>query len=334
MYRIKNVKVSALACALPGQKFSLTEYAPDLIDEKTAGQIERVSGFHSLRIAPDKMTTSDLCAVSAHECLSSLWGGGVRNLIALIFISQTPDYYIPATSHILQTRLGLPESTICIDINEGCSGFITGLYTAGLIAEQYNGNVLLTGGDTLSKLTSPEDRALKSILSDAGYAAVISPGGNGEMKFMFEGYGERADALIVENSRHRKTDNPRNNGKLFMDGAAIMNFTLSDVPRVMKNFLDESGLTVNDITLFALHQANKLMLRTIAKKMGVPEEKMPFTAGDIGNTSSASIPLMLSGLSGSADMKCVMCAGFGMGLSVGVCTADLRDTKFLGIKEI
>ena len=261
-------------------------------------------------------------------------GGGVRNLIALIFVSQIPDYYIPATSHILQARLGLPDNTLCIDINEGCSGFITGLYTAGLIAEQYNGNVLLTGGDTLSKLTSPDDRALRTTFSDSGYAAVISPGGNGEMRFMFESYGDRANALMTDNSRHRITDNPRNNGMLFMDGAAIMNFTLSDVPEVMKNFLDESGLTVNDITLFALHQANKLMLRTIAKKMGVPEEKMPFTAADIGNTSSASIPLMLSGLSGSADMKNVMCAGFGMGLSVGVCTADFSDTKFLGITEL
>lgn len=222
---------------------------------------------------------------------------------------------------------------MCLDINEGCSGFITGLYVAGLIAEKSGGSVMLTGGDTISKLTSPNDRASRTIFGDCGYCAVIEPG-EGEMMFTFESYGGKAGVLAVDNSRHRKTSSPRNEGFLFMDGAEIMKFTLTDVPRVIGSFLDEAGMTADDVTLFSLHQANRLMLRTIAKKLGVPESRMPFTAGKIGNTSSASIPLMLADVAGNSDMSRTMCAGFGVGLSVGVCIADFSRTKFFTTTEI
>ena len=332
MYSVEGLSVKCMACAVPRQKFTLTEYAPDLVDGNTARQIENVSGFHELRIAPEEMTTSDLCFEAASECLVN--SGNAHNIAAVVFLSQTPDYYMPATSHILQSRLGLPSETLCIDINEGCSGFITGLYTAGIIAEESGGTVLLTGGDTMSKLTSPHDRASRTIFGDCGYAALIDAGGNGNFPFMFGSYGERAGVLMTDNTRHRRVPDPRNEGMLFMDGAEILKFTLADVTQFIRRFLDETGLGVNDVTLFAMHQANRLMLRMTARKLGVPGEIMPFTAGNYGNTSSASIPMLLCGVHGNADMSRVMCVGFGVGLSAGACIADFSRTKFFTVIEI
>ncbi|MBQ6970998.1 MAG: ketoacyl-ACP synthase III [Synergistaceae bacterium] len=332
MRTISGVSLKALACAVPGQKFTLTEYAPNLVDEKSARQIENVSGFRELRISPDEMTTSDLCVPPAMMMLDDF---GRENVGAVVFVSKTPDYVSPATSHILQARLGLPSSVLCLDINEGCSGFVAGLYVSSLIAGKINAPVLLCGGDTNSKLTSPNDRATRCIFGDAGFAGIVAPEtGAGDTPFRFANFGERAYSIIMENSRHRITGHPRNNGCYFMDGAAVMNFALTEVPAAVRGILTESGYVVDDITLYAFHQCNRLILSAVAKKLGIPPEKSPFTAGDTGNTSSASIPLLLADVAGNADMRRVICAGFGVGLSVGVCIADFSRTKFFTTTEI
>ena len=194
--------------------------------------------------------------------------------------------------------------------------------------------MLFLGGDTNSKLTSPNDRATRTIFGDAGFACLLSHHDDSQMIFRFANYGERSGAIIIENSGYRIVDAPKNDGCMYMDGAGIMNFTLKDVPELMTQCLNDSGIDKNSITLFACHQANKLMLRTIARKLGVSEERMPFALNEIGNTSSGTIPLLLSSVSDSANLSRVMCAGFGVGLAIGICIADFSQTKFYGIKEI
>ncbi len=154
------------------------------------------------------------------------------------------------------------------------------------------------------------------------------------MIFRFANYGERSGMIIIENSGYRIVDNPKNDGCMFMDGAGIMEFTLRDVPGLIAKCLNDSGISKDSITLFACHQANKLMLRTIAKKLGVNEERMPFMLNETGNTSSGTIPLLLSSVYGSADLSRVMCAGFGVGLAIGLCITDFSRTKFFGTTEI
>ena len=258
-----SVSLKALACAVPSQKFTLAEYAPDLVDRKSAEQIARVSGFRSLRIAPEEMTTSDLCVSPAMRILDDFGRGDVG---AVVFVSKTPDYVSPATSHILQARLGLSPNVSCLDINEGCSGFIAGLYVSLLIAGKIRAPVLLCGGDTNSKLTSPSDRGTRCIFGDAGFAAVISHDDSGEITFSSMNYGEKSGAVIMENSRHRIVDAPKNDGYYFMDGAQVMNFALTEVTRTIADFMKYLNLKNEDVDLFACHQANKLMLNTIAKK--------------------------------------------------------------------
>lgn len=333
---VKGVNVEALACTVPKEKFSVAEYAANLIDDKIAKRVAGVSGFESLRITPDNMTTSDLCFDSAMRILDGMRENNMNpdDISAIIFVSKTTDYLEPATAHIMQARLGLHNSMLCFDINEGCSGYVTGLFTASSIAGNTGKYVLLLGGDTNSKLTSPNDRATRTIFGDAGFACLLSHGHESEMIFRFANYGERSGAIIIENSGYRIVDAPKNDGCMFMDGAEIMNFTLKDVPELIMHCLNDSGIDKHSVTLFACHQANKLMLRTIAKKLGVSEERLPFALNNIGNTSSATIPLLLSSVYDSADLSRVMCAGFGVGLAIGLCITDFSRTKFYGIKEI
>lgn len=332
---ISGVSVEGVSCAIPQQHYPIAEYAPNLLDAKSAKRMARGTGFATLRITPVNMTTSDLCEEAAVPVLAET---DKESIGALVFVTQTPDYVLPATSHALQHRLGLGNDTFCMDINEGCSGYVTGLYTAALLTKQMKTNVLLLCGDTISKLTSPEDRATRCIFGDAGTATLLTPntggGGKKSITFSFKSYGEKADAIIMENSRHRKVANPKNNGFLFLDGEGIMEFTLNDTLDMMKDFISANGLQIDDVTLFACHQANKLIINSLADSLAVPRVKVPFTATEIGNESSASIPLVLTQTQGETDMSRTLCAGFGVGLSVGLALTNFTDTKFYGVHEV
>lgn len=333
MRYVDGVAISRMACALPKQKLSLVEYAPNLFDEKSAKRMAKGTGFSMLRIAPENMTTADLCAAAAERVLDGIDRSAVGSLV---FVTQTPDYTVPATSHVLQEQLQLGNDVLCLDINEGCSGWVTGLYTAAVFCKNTNSPVCLLAGDTPSKGTAPDDRATRSIFGDAGTATLIIPKEN-RLPFLFESYGDRPDAILQANyNQYRQAYPKAGGGSLFvsLDGGAIMDFSLTEVPAAIEKFLEAERLTKEDISIYACHQANKLILNSLADKLTVPREKVPFTSGEIGNESSASIPLVLTARAQSADLSRTLCCGFGVGLSIGICMADFTKTEFLGVAEI
>ena len=328
---IHGVAVNSISCTIPKHHYAIAEYAPDLLNEKTAKRMAKGTGFATLRITPDNMTTADLCVEAAKPVLADT---GKDSIGALVFVTQTPDYILPATSHALQERLDLRHDVLCLDINEGCSGYVTGLFTASMLAKQLKENVLLLCGDTISKLTSPLDRATRCIFGDAGTASLIACRENKNITFSFKSYGEHTDAIIMENSRHRKIPNPKNDGFLYLDGEGIMEFTLNDTLDMMNEFITAVGLKTDQISLFACHQANKLILNSLGDALGVNRDKVPFTSATIGNESSASIPLVLTQKHGETEMHRTLCAGFGVGLSIGLALVDFTDTKFYGVSEL
>jgi len=217
-------------------------------------------------------------------------------------------------------------------MNEGCSGYVQGLYLASaLIASGQCHNVLVLAGDTISKITDTEDRATRLIFGDAGTASIISQIDNDGIFFNINTYGDRYQAIITENSRHRKSQYNRG-GLLSLDGMGIMNFTLNDVPVNMKKLEDFTGIDNSEIDLYVCHQANKLILDALADKIGVVRDKLPFAASETGNTSSASIPLMLCREQyDSSKLEKVMLCGFGVGLACASCITDLSQTKILDV---
>lgn len=333
MRYVDGVAIARMACALPKQKLSLVEYAPNLFDEKSARRMAKGTGFSMLRIAPAEMTTADLCAAAAEQVLDGIDRSTIRSLV---FVTQTPDYALPATSHVLQEQLHLGNDVLCLDINEGCSGWVTGLYTATVLCKNTNAPVCLLAGDTPSKTTMPEDRATRSIFGDAGTATLIVPG-DARLPFLFRSYGDRPEIIQLANYYQYRQMHPKTGGGTLyasLDGGAIMDFSLDEVPGAIGEFLDLEKLDKEAVSLYACHQANKLILNSLADKLEVPREKVPFTSGEIGNESSASIPLVLQAESGKVDLSCVLCCGFGVGLSIGICMADFKKTEFLGVMEI
>ena len=176
------------------------------------------------------------------------------------------------------------------------------------------------------------DRATRCIFGDAGTATIIEAGEQ-NVPFSFASYGDRYDAIIMENSRHRIKNNPVNEGLLYLDGAEIMNFTLNEVPELIYGLLAGCEIDMNKISLLACHQANMVILRSLAEKLNVQADKVPFTSREIGNESSASIPMVLQA-SQVADLSKVLCCGFGVGLSAGAFIYDFTQTDFYGVSEL
>lgn len=328
--KFENVSIDVISACLPYNVPSLVEYAPDLITEKEVKRFVKNTGFSHLAIADDDITASDLCFRAAENIFKNS-AYNKQEIDALIFVSQTPDWYLPATSHYLQHKLGLSEDILCFDINEGCSGYVQGLYLASVLVQSKQcQKVLLLAGDTISKITNPHDRATRLIFGDAGTASIISNSDHRDCYFNINTYGARYKAIITENTRHRNTPPNSASRHLSLDGMGIMDFTLNDVPTNMHKLMDYSNCTDADIDYYFCHQANKLILTALADKIGVEHAKIPFGAEKTGNTSSASIPLLLC-QNKYTDLHKVMLCGFGVGLACASCIFDLTDAEILDV---
>ena len=254
---------------------------------------------------------------------------------ALVFVSQTPDYVLPATSCCLHDRLRLAKSCACFDVNLGCSGYAYGLWLASsLLAAGGASRVLLLAGDTISRTVSPEDRSVALIFGDAGSATLLEKrDGWPSSSYVLGSDGRGRNNLIVPAGKFRQPAGPnttksveQENGNrrspenLYMDGAEIFTFALREVPSLFENLFEVSGWEPDEVDAYVLHQANRFMIDHLRKRMKLPKEKVVLALEQYGNTSVASIPLaMTTTLAGeltSRELRLLL-AGFGVGYSWG-----------------
>ncbi len=249
----------------------------------------------------------------------------------LLLCTQTPDYPLPTTSCLIQDRLGLPTRCGAFDFNLGCSGFVYGLAMAdGLIQSGVAKRIVLLTAETYSKYIDAADRSLRTIFGDAAAATLItaeekptlwgfqfgSDGSGGDMLLVSDGGERHAEDAIQP--RHRK----RWKSRLYMDGPSLINFTVEAIPRLVDEILEANQLSDADIGKYLMHQATWKMLDQLRSRMGVAEERLPVELGDIGNTVSCTLPILIDGLRkrGQLAQKSVnMLIGFGVGLSWAGC---------------
>ncbi|RPD40517.1 3-oxoacyl-ACP synthase III family protein [Chitinophaga barathri] len=289
-------------------------------------------GINERRIAGENEYASDL-AIKAAEKLFEQGACSKTDIDFLLYCTQSPDYLLPTTACVLQDKLGLRTNIGALDFNLGCSGYVYGLSLAkGLIASGMAKNVLFITAETYSKFIHPQDKSNLAIFGDAASASIISAQrGLWEIsEFIFGTDGRGAENLMVKNGgvRHPEysgqnefTDEgqwKKNDNNLYMDGAAIFQFTTSSVPGLIKETVALNNITLQDADWFVFHQANKFMLDFIRKKIGIPPEKFFTHMENCGNTVSSSIPIALREglLSGQikAGQKIIL-AGFGVGYS-------------------
>jgi 3-oxoacyl-[acyl-carrier-protein] synthase-3 len=264
---------------------------------------------------------------------------------ALIFVSQTPDYLLPATSCTLHRRLGLSKHCMAFDIILGCSGYVYGLFVAcRLVAGVGVRRLLLLVGDTITRIVSPQDRSSAMLFGDAGTATAIERNESaGEMLFELGTDGSGQNELIVPAGgfRLRHSDataqrmvqedgNVRSAEDLYMDGAEIFSFTLREVIPLLKSVMGAARWDLTVVDAVVMHQANGFILQHIAKRLGFPMEKVVLDLKDHGNTSCASIPLaMVHALSeklSTGDLRLIL-AGFGVGFSWGAAALTCGPMK-------
>lgn len=313
-----TVYLNAVTTCLP-ETISTTE---DLIRQNPdwdASRIVSKTGIHNRRITGPTELTSDL-AIGAARVLMEKHGISAESIDHLIICTQTPDHLVPSTACRVQHALGLPDSTAAFDINMGCSGYIYGLRVAGaLVASGAARRVMLINSDTYSKLLAPDDLATRSLFGDGAAASLISadPTGAAIGPIVLGTDGSGYDGFVARNSALVDDgDLPR---AIRMDGPAIFNFTLERVPALVKEFLQANQLAQTDISHFVFHQANAWMLNHLRKKIGIDASRFPLILSDVGNTVSASIPMVLASLDDKLkpDDKLVL-VGFGVGLSWGI----------------
>jgi 3-oxoacyl-[acyl-carrier-protein] synthase III len=327
--------IRAIAHALPATSLTYEDVVARF-GEKQVASIFRMSGIRDRRVVTPGQCASDL-AVAAARRLFEHSRADPGAIDALIFVSQTPDYRIPATASRLHGVLGLPERCLTFDINQACASFVFGLQVAhSMVAAETARRVLLLNGDALSTLINPKDRGLATLHGDAAVATLVEPSTAdvGGIEFFETGTdGKSYDRLIVPAGGARlpcnsatcveETDSTgctRSPQQLFMDGPAVFHFVLYKVTDFLKELLRRRELSIADYDLVLFHQANKTMVDMLYKSLGVPAEKQFYYLEHIGNSSGASLPSLLAEAWRQGRVKAgsrtLMCS-FGGGLSWG-----------------
>jgi 3-oxoacyl-[acyl-carrier-protein] synthase-3 len=325
---IENIRIDAIAADVPENIFKNEDI--DFLSQSEREILIESIGINERRYVSKGVTASDLCFNAAQKIFEQK--PELKSEIkVLIFVSQTPDYFTPASAVVLQNRLGLSTEVIAFDINLGCSGYVYGLSViASLLSSLKKGKGLLLVGDTSSSFVSDKDKSVLPLFSDAGTATLLSYQPGVEPMFFHLGSdGSGYEAIIVSGGGRRnpyhsksfevnKYENQieRNELQMKLDGMQIMHFSLKEVPKSVRAALEFAKISQDEIDFFYFHQANKIINQSLMKKLKISPEKYPETLSRYGNTSSATIPLtIIENIHQHNQSTLNLLCGFGVGLS-------------------
>lgn len=347
----ENIGIRALAAAVPANTIDNLSYTEHFPAEDVKEIVEK-TGIKERRFVPEGMTASDLCFHAAKKLMGDN-SVDPEKIDALIFVSQTPDYRMPASSVILQDRLSLPKSTLAFDMNLGCSAFVYGLSVAySFMQQQGFRNVLLLDGETRSKVYHPKDRKTAFLFGDGGIAALITRDDSfGKSTFSLNSDGSRQDLIKVDAGGYRNPSTPetlkekvvdeygniRTDEHGYMNGADVFNFAIREIPKDVKNTMVDAGVDKEEIDFFVFHQANEYMNNYLVKKLKLDGDKCPICLDRFGNTSSVSIPLTIAtqlqdDLKGKKK-KLLLC-GFGVGMSWATAVINTEKMVISDLVEV
>lgn len=302
---------------------------PEWTVEKIADKV----GVKERHVAAENETALDLAQRACEKFFSENEIISKDEIDFIVLCTQSPDYILPTSACILQERLGLKTNIGAFDFNLGCSGYVYGLAIAkGLIIGGIASNVLLVTAETYNKHIHSRDKGNRTIFGDAASATLVSTNGFAEIgEFSLGTDGRGAKNLIIHTggAKHpKKADdlefdengNPVSSDWLHMNGSEIFMFTQKAVPKLVKTNLEANHLSLEDIDLVVLHQANSFMLEFLRKKMKIDESKFFINMENIGNTVSNSIPIALKDAQKTDSLHGnVLISGFGVGYSYGAC---------------
>ena len=344
--KFSNLKISGLLLVLPEheQKF-LDDMKKFDFPESRSLKLMKVMGYNKHRLVNNNDCSSDLVIHGFRHLFDSLMIIP-ESIDAMVVVTQSPDFIMPPTSSVIQGELGLKQDMLCLDINQGCAGFIVGLIQAfSLLNQESINRVALVNVDVLSRKVNRQDRNSFPLIGDAASIAIIDKEEGEEIWANLKMDGARREALMIPAGGMRLPSSPetaevrdagdnnfRSLDNLRMDGSAVFNFVQTEVPPLIADLMDFSGKSDADIRAYAFHQPNKFMLEKLADKLGVEYEKVPMDVVErFGNSSGATIPTVLTTnlkdqLLSERSMYCL--AGFGVGLTWASMLISLGPLQF------
>lgn len=322
-------------------------YAPGEAD-----QVIAATGIVRRHVTTPEQTASDLGLGAAVRLIEALgWEKDTIDLLA--FCTQNPDYQNHPDSFVVHEKLGLPERTMCMDFYHGCPGWVVSLSAvSSMLSSGVIKRAILIDSDTVTKDYDKGNREERPLFGDAGTATALEycP----EAKSMFFNIGTQSEdgrALAREIGGYRtpftvetlQKDLERKAGRLTgqegldtMDSMDVFSFAITKVPKALKKLLAEYGIELGGIDNLVLHQANKVILENIAKRLSIPMENVPLGLINYGNTTSASIPLAMVTERGNVMtgyQRNLVC-GFGTGLSWGAAYLETENVICPAVIEI
>jgi 3-oxoacyl-[acyl-carrier-protein] synthase-3 len=338
-FEFNNIKISGISSVVPKQIIP-TESYKSIFGSEEVDKFMLMTGITETRRTSEFQTASDMGFTAANKLLDKK--NIDRNEIgALVFGTTSPDYRRPGSSSVVHKRLGLNIDCAAFDISLGCSSFVYGIQVVASMMQNSDINkAILILGDTAGKTVYPKDKASIMLVGECSVAILLEKDNNAKpIKAMLKSDGSGYRYLIVPGGGYRNLNAStkpeiyhdgieRTLNHSVMQGTSVFTFTISDVPRLIKDFWEKTKTSVEDYDCFAFHQANGLILQQIAKKLKLPLAKLPITLKKYGNTSGASAVLTLCDRYGNEEIGVinVLCCGFGVGLSWGVFSMQI-DTK-------
>ncbi|MHC1704341.1 MAG: 3-oxoacyl-[acyl-carrier-protein] synthase III C-terminal domain-containing protein [Tenuifilaceae bacterium] len=345
--KFNNKKITGILTILPNQELKFEDEMVNYnFSKEKSLKLKMAMGYNTHRIIQDGLSTSDLCIHGMNYLFDNKLLDKDK-IDAIILVTQSPDYFMPPTSNVIQGKLGLSQDVFCLDINQGCAGYIIGLIQSFMLLDQESINkVVLINADILSRKVSKRDRNSNPLIGDgasitiveksntentiycnlkmdgSGYDVLMIPAGG----FKMPSNNVTSEMVVDASGNFRSLDN------LVMKGDEVFNFVQREVPPLISDLLSIAQTSKDDIDCFAFHQPNKFMLNKLADKLEVSRDKMPSNiVENFGNASGVSIPTVITFNQGNElchVTKKFCLAGFGVGLTWGGIVMDIGELKF------
>ena len=350
-WNIHNVRMTGVSACVPKEVVHSEDFP--FFDKEGAEVFNNTVGIRERRLGPDSLCASDMCQAAAEKLLAEL-GWEKESVDMLVFESVTGDYKTPPTSCLLQDRLGLSEDCFCVDIPMGCCGCMYAMNVAGNMLS--NGDIrraLLLIGDTALRMGSMQDKSRVPLFGDMGTAIALEYDPSAQpIMIDFHTLGSGYKALMTPHGGYRHPITEESfvqedfgNGIIrapkdtLIDGLAVFTFAISKPAKTVANMMEELHIDKdNDIDYYLIHQANKLIVDRLVKKLKLPAEKVPYNLEEFGNTGGASVPgLMVTRLREQLQQegyKRLLCSSFGLGLSWGTMLLNVEKLVIPELIEI
>lgn len=351
-FTFKNKRISGILTILPKKAVKFEEEMGNYsFSPAKCMKLKLAMGYNEHRIAERGQCSSDFCKYG----LQYLFDNGMlakEEIDALLFVSQSADYYMPPTSNIIHGHFGLKQDCLCMDINQGCAGFELGLIQAFMMLEQPSINkVVLLNADVLSSKVSDQDRNSKPLIGDAAAITIVEKceadntvfanikmDGTGAMVLNIPAGGFRMPSTTKTAVMEQDAaGNFRSKDNLVMQGDEVFNFVQREVPPMIEHLYEQSSVDRNEVDWYMFHQPNKFMLHKLADKLGIPHDKMPANiVENFGNASGVTVPTCICYNLGDqlVNGKKKLClAGFGVGLTWSSIMMEMGNLMFNQIIE-